>query len=87
MSFGVDTKFKAAELALLFGAVDEGATVWLNGELIGSHPFKKDSDWYMPFTMDITDCVRIGEMNTLVVLVEDRAGLGGVWKPVMLVKE
>ena len=86
VSFGVDTKFKGAELALIFGAVDEAATVWLNGELVGSHPYKKESDWYTPFTMEITDHVHIGEMNTLVVLVEDRAGLGGVWKPVMLVK-
>ena len=73
------------QLSLLFGAVDEGATVWLNGRLVGEHPFKKPSDWYMPFEMDITEQMYLDRPNTLVVLVEDRSGLGGVWKKVVVV--
>jgi hypothetical protein len=41
----------------------------------------------MPFTLDIREAVRVDAPNTVVVLVEDRAGLGGVWKPVLLVSQ
>jgi len=86
-SFTVDPKLKGEKLALIFGAVDETATVWLNGKLAGRHVFKRPEDWYMPFTIGVAGSVRFDGPNTLVVLVEDRAGLGGVWKPVILVKE
>ena len=72
-------------LFLFFGAVDEGATVWLNGQLVGEHPFVKPSDWYSSFEMEISEQVRFDRPNVLVVLVEDRSGLGGVWKKVRVV--
>lgn len=75
-----------SRLALLFGAVDESAWVWLNGEAIGEHPFVEPNDWKTPFVLDITRRVRRGTRNELVVLVEDNTGAGGVWKPVYLVE-
>lgn len=86
-SFTVAPTLRGRKLSLVFGAVDETATVWLNGRLAGSHPFKRPEDWYMPFTIDITNHVQFDGPNVVVVLVEDRAGLGGVWKPVILVSE
>jgi len=86
-SFEVNPALRGRKLSLVFGAVDEGATVWLNGKLAGAHPFKRPEDWYMPFTIDITDHVQFDAPNVVVVLVEDRAGLGGVWKPVILASE
>jgi hypothetical protein len=85
--FSVAPELRNKPLALLFGAVDEGATVWVNGKPVGDHPFKRPEDWYMPFTLDIREAVRVDAPNTVVVLVEDRAGLGGVWKPVLLVSQ
>jgi beta-galactosidase/beta-glucuronidase len=85
--FTIDQAPKGKSLALLFGAVDEGATVWINGVLAGEHPFKRPDDWYVPFTIDIAAHVRAREPNVVVVLVEDRAGLGGVWKPVFVVTD
>lgn len=51
---------------LCFGAVDWHATVWLNGEKVGEH-----EGGYSEFRFDITDKVRIGEPDLLVVRVVD----------------
>ncbi|WP_266082281.1 glycoside hydrolase family 2 protein [Haladaptatus caseinilyticus] len=51
--------------ALSFAAVDYEATVWVNGEEIGSH-----RDGYLPFEFDITDESHAGE-NWVVVRVFD----------------
>lgn len=50
---------------LRFGAVDYRCTVWVNGREAGSH-----KGGYSSFAFDITDLVRAGE-NELVVLAED----------------
>ncbi len=87
VEFEVPEGLRERKVYLLFGAVDEGATVWANGRLIGEHPFVNPDDWTAPFTMEFTDAARFGAENTVVVLVEDRSGAGGVWKPVLLVAE
>jgi hypothetical protein len=87
VGFQVPADLRGRRLYLLFGAVDESATVWVNGELVGEHPFVNPDDWTTPFAMQFTDVARFGEQNTVVVQVEDRSGAGGVWKPVLLVAE
>ena len=71
----------AAELT--FGAVDEEAWVWLNGVYIGQHAIGKDG-WDKTFTLDITDEIKWGERNILVVRVNDSMLGGGIWKPIKL---
>jgi hypothetical protein len=64
--------FKAPELTggrrllLNFGAVDWHAKVYINGKLVGEHRGGFDA-----FTIDITDAVRPGEVNEIVVVVWD----------------
>jgi len=87
VEFDVPEALRGRRVFLLFGAVDEGATVWVNGQLVGEHPFIHEADWTTPFAMEFTDAARFGEANTVVVLVEDRTGAGGVWRPVLLVAE
>jgi hypothetical protein len=86
-SFELPADLEDRKVHLLFGAVDEGATVWVNGDLVGEHPFVNPDDWTTPFAMEFTDVAKFGETNTVVVEVEDRSGAGGVWKPVLLVAE
>ncbi|MCQ2427183.1 MAG: glycoside hydrolase family 2 [Clostridia bacterium] len=68
---------------LHFGAADNLARVYLNGEYIGEH-----IGGYLPFSFDVSD--KIGHENTLVVEVEDeldhtypygkqRKDRGGMW--------
>lgn len=55
-------------LMLRFGAVDYRAVVWVNGHRVGSH-----EGGHTPFCVDITEAVRAGEANDVVVRVEDDA--------------
>jgi hypothetical protein len=74
-------------LQLLFGAVDEACTVWVNGKrlLDRPYPYQGNTDsWKEAFEVDITDVVRYGEPNTVAVRVSDRSGAGGIWRPVWL---
>jgi hypothetical protein len=77
----------AGRVRLIFGAVDEACTVWVNGRrlLDRPYPFEGDTEsWKKPFEIDVTDAVRAGEGNLLAVRVEDSAGAGGIWRPVWI---
>lgn len=72
---------------LIFGAVDEACTVWVNGRRVLDrlYPFEGDTDsWQKAFEVDVTDAVHPGAGNVLAVRVEDNAGAGGIWRPVWL---
>ena len=51
---------------LNFGAVDWEATVWVNGNPIGTH-----ENGYLPFELDITDALIPGESTVIVVRAYD----------------
>ena len=51
---------------LKFGAVDWEATVWVNGERVGTH-----ENGYLPFEFDITDALTPGEPALIVVRAHD----------------
>jgi len=84
-SFTLENKSSGERILLHFGAVDQICTLTLNGKQLGVF----DSA-YQPFTVDITDEVRIGE-NRLVAEVVDtladktipygkqRTKRGGMW--------
>ena len=85
-SLKVPQEWKGKEVALIFGAVDESAWVYVNGKLCGSHIYKEKDDWKKPFTIDITDAINwTSGGQKLFVRVEDNGGMGGIWRPVMLV--
>jgi len=58
--------FAGGRLLLHFGAVDWDATVYLNGRPVGRH-----RGGYDPFSFDITDALRAGSEQELVVSVWD----------------
>ncbi len=72
---------------LIFGAVDEACTVWINGQelLERPYPYRGNSQsWREAFEIDITDVVRYDRPNTVAVRVSDNAGAGGIWRPVWI---
>ena len=71
---------KEKRLFIQFGAVDEDAYVWLNGDYLGRH-----FGWDVPFHLEITGKARLGAENTLVVLAYDTIYQGGIWKPVKII--
>ena len=64
--FRIPSDFTKETILLHFGAVDQIATVYLNGEKLGSH-----EGGYLPFTFDITKVVKRNEENLLKVEVVD----------------
>lgn len=82
----VPKEWKGREIYLLFGAVDESCTVWLNGNLAGERPYVKPDDWKTPFTIRVDQVIDWSKSGqALVVRVHDSGGQGGLWKPVNLV--
>ncbi len=64
-TFDVPALFLKAHTVLHFDAVDFECKVTLNGAIVGEH-----SGGYMPFALDVTDAIKIGE-NTIEVVVTD----------------
>jgi len=65
-TFAVPRDWRGKRIWLCFGAVDWHATVWLNAEKVGEH-----EGGYSEFRFDVTDKIRFGEPNLLVVRVVD----------------
>jgi len=76
----VPRSFQRRRIVVRFGAVDEEAWVYWNGRLSGTH-----IGWREPFEVDVSQWVKCGERNTLVVRVLDIMMMGGIWQPVTIV--
>ena len=86
----VPTKLAAKHLYLYFGAVDEDAYVFINGQQAAEHSCKStglspDVIWLTPFSLAVRDRLRLGAASSLAVRVYNRLGMGGVYKPVYLI--
>lgn len=66
-SFTIDKAAEGKEIRVDFSGVYMNASVWVNGEKLGTHPYG-----YTPFSFDITDYVKYGEENTIAVKVENK---------------
>jgi hypothetical protein len=87
-SFTVPATAQGKQVRLLFGAVDEACTIWVNGEklLERPYPYQGDADsWKTPFEVDLAGRVAFDKPNVVAVRVEDNMGAGGIWRPVWLI--
>ena len=76
-------EWKGKKIYMVFGAVDESAWLYINGKPAGERVYQKDSDYYTPFALDITNAVDWNKKSqNVVVRVQDKTGAGGIWKPV-----
>ncbi|MCA9237073.1 MAG: hypothetical protein KDA44_16480 [Planctomycetales bacterium] len=64
--FALPDGWGGQRVLLHFGAVDWEAEVWVNQKSLGVH-----RGGYDPFTFDVTEAVRAGEQNEIVVAVRD----------------
>lgn len=74
---------------LYFGAVDEQAWVYVNGEPALEHSAEStglgaDAIWDLPFASEVSRLLHIGQPNRIAVRVHNKAGRGGVTRPVYL---
>lgn len=65
--FVVGKEMEGKKLRLDFDGVYMNATVYVNGEKLGAHPYG-----YTPFSFDITDKVKVGEENVVAVKVDHK---------------
>lgn len=84
--FTLPDGFNKGRVFINFGAVDQIATVYLNGKELGTH-----KGGYTPFKFELTDALLENEENTLVVKVQDfsdtksysrgkqKSKRGGIW--------
>jgi len=70
-TFKIPGKWKDKRVLLHFGAVDWDATAWVNGKKLGSH-----RGGYDPFTFEITDALRDGGEQEIVLSVWDPTDAG-----------
>ncbi len=68
---------------LHFEGVDEEAWVWLNGKFVGEHTMGPDG-WDVPFLLDATEAVEMGEENRIAVRARNTRMGAGIWRPVRL---
>ncbi len=89
-TFEMPDEWKHETVDLAFGAVDEQAWVYLNGEPVGEHTLASESKdiegfsigdlWNVPFTIEVpVEQVTLGARNSLVVRVHNEVGAGGIW--------
>lgn len=67
--FTIPPGFRKSRVLLHFGAVDQECVLYVNGMEMGGH-----KGGYLPFTFDITECLRDGE-NEIALRVTDRTEL------------
>lgn len=82
--FGPPTDDEDSRIMLWFAGTDGPVHVYLNGENLGSHSVRN----FGPAEIDITDAVRAGAENTLIVAVDNTGiielGTGGIMRPVAI---
>ena len=76
-SFKVPSDWNGQQILLNFGAVDYEATVFVNGKQAG---FNRGG--YFHFTLDVTQFVKPGEQNELLVFVHDPTDSGDYVIPI-----
>jgi len=58
----VDESLKGKRVRLVFSKIDTFAEVWVNEKLVATH-----EDMFLPLIVDVTDVIRFGEKNLIVV--------------------
>jgi len=87
----VDQSWKGRRVFLTVGASDWETSIWLDGTFLGKH-----QGGYVPFSFELTDFIRYGEAQKLVIRVDDarrdftlygKQGYGnarGIWQTIYL---
>ncbi|MDP7179456.1 MAG: hypothetical protein QF749_14360, partial [Verrucomicrobiota bacterium] len=69
---------------LSFGAADETAKIYIDGQPAGEHDIGPHG-WDKRFFIDITEHVKPGKPQLIAVKVVDTLYSGGLWKPIKVV--
>jgi len=84
VSLDVPAEASGKKLFLAFGAVDEEAWIWVNGQPVGEHA-EGPQGWDQRFLIGVTEQLKPGHENLIAVRVFNTRAAGGIWKPVRLI--
>lgn len=73
-TFKVPTTWKGSQVRIKFDAVYQTSKVWVNDNLAGKH-----IGGYTPFEFNITDLIKIGKVNTVIVMADNTYNRGAWW--------
>lgn len=82
--------WESGSVKLIAEGIDDAYRVWVNGEpvaLHGSFTKHEETVWLVQTVSDLTEHLRPGEPNLIVLQVVDITGQGGVYKPLYLAVE
>ena len=75
---------RGKKVVFAFGAADESADVYIDGELAGVRK-AVTGGWDKRFELDLTQHVKPGVEQTYAIRVIDSVGAGGLWKPIKVI--
>jgi len=83
-------EFAGKKVYFVFEAVDEDAHIYVNGTKVFEHScdstgLTANAIWVTPFAFEVGGSLRPGEEDVLTVAVYNRAGMGGIYRPIYLV--
>ncbi len=79
--FTVPKKFEGKRIVLFVGALNNQGWFWVNGEIAGHQPYHAFwRRWMYHHEIDVTDQVRFGAENELVVRVKNDYNFGGIFR-------
>ncbi|WP_366182548.1 glycoside hydrolase family 2 TIM barrel-domain containing protein [Flavobacterium ovatum] len=73
-TFNIIENWKNKQIRIKFDAVYETSKVWINGTLVGKH-----QGGYTPFEYNISDLIKIGLSNSVVVMADNTYKQGAWW--------
>ena len=83
-SLTLPAELAGKRIIFAFGAADESADVYIDGELAGVREAFPGS-WDKRFELDLTEHVKPGVEQTYAIRVIDSVGAGGLWKPIKVI--
>lgn len=79
--FPVPAEFEGRKIVLFVGALNNQGWFWINGEIVGHQPYHAFwRRWKYHHEIDVTDQVRFGAENELVVRVKNDYNFGGIFR-------
>lgn len=79
--FSVPAKFEGRKIVLFVGGLNNQGWFWVNGQIAGHQPYHAFwRRWLYHHEIDVTDRVRFGAENELVVRVKNDYNLGGIFR-------
>lgn len=77
----VPKRFKGRPMTLFIGGLNDQGWVWCNGRIVSEVPYHEYwRRWEYPAQVDLTDHLKPGEKNTLVIRVFDEQNFGGIFR-------